>query len=312
MLFWLMLLLVPAAIFGFGFWLLHYACARRELPEGWEDRRVEKSSNEAWKQAWRAGREWLEHRETEEAEVQSEDGFLLHGVLIPHIAPRATVILFHGWRSSWELDFLCILPFLHSLGLQCLLVDERAQGDSEGRFITFGVRERTDVPVWVEFVANRFGRKHPIFLHGVSMGASVVTMASSYRFDANVRGIVADCGFASPYEVVSSVWRSRTPFPAHFAMWLLDKFARWFAGFGLKEYSAEKALAKAEHPVLFIHGTADRFVPSYMTKQAYEVCRSEKALLLVEGAGHCMSWLTDPEACQAAYRDFIEKHLARN
>lgn len=309
MFWWFLPLLLLSALVLFGFVLLRRVCARPEKSEGWEDRRVAGSGNAAWQEAWRAGRDWLAQRETEEVEVQSGDGFVLHGLLIPHIAPRATVILFHGWRSSWEMDFLCALPFLYGLRLQCLLVDQRAQGDSEGRFMTLGVRERADVPVWADYVSNRFGARHPIFLQGTSMGASTVTMASAYHFSGNVRGLIADCGFTSPYEAVSAVWREKTPFPAHFAMWLLDLFARWFADFSLRECDAADALARTKYPVLFLHGTADRFVPSYMTRQAYEACGSEKTLLLVEGAAHCMSYLTDRPRVEAAYRDFIEKNM---
>lgn len=309
MFWWLLLFLLLAAFAGFGFALLRFACARPEKAEGWEDRRVAESGNAAWQEMWRAGRDWLSHRETEEIEVQSEDGFMLHGLLIPHIAPRATVILFHGWHSSWEMDFLCMLPFLYSLRLQCLLVDQRAQGDSEGRYVTFGVRESADVPVWVDYAANRFGAKHPIFLHGLSMGASTVTMASAYRFSGNVRGIVADCGATSPYEMVSAAWRNKTPFPARFSMWMLDLFARQFADFSLRGHSAVEALAKTRYPVLFVHGTADTFVPSYMTKQAYEACAGGRTLLLVEGAEHCESYLTDRTRVEAAYREFIEKNI---
>ena len=309
MLLWLLPVLLLALTAGFGFLFLRHTCARREMPEDWEQKRIDASGNEVWKDAYAAGRAWLERHETEEIEVQSEDGFLLHGVLIPHVAPRATCILFPGWRSSWEMDFTCVLPTLYKLGLQPLVVDERAQGDSEGRYITFGIRERLDVPVWVDYVASRFGEKHPVFLQGLSMGASVVLMASSNHFGANVRGVIADCGFTSPREIISYVWRERTPFPAHFAVWLLDKSTRLFADFSLKEYSTTQAVAQTDYPILFIHGTKDRFVPSYMTRQAYDACKSRKTLVMVEGAGHGMSYLTDRPRVEAAYRAFIENEL---
>lgn len=305
----LVLLALLAVLLIFGALLLHFAAARRERDEGWEDARVAGSSDEAWRTAWQAGRDWLARHETEEIELQSDDGFLLHGLLVPHVNPRATVLLFHGWHSSSEMDFLCLLPFLHAQRLQCILVDQRAQGDSEGRYMTFGVRERQDVPLWVEYASSRFGARHPIFLHGLSMGAATVLMASSTRFAGSVRGIIADCGYTTPYEAVSHVWSSKTPFPAHFAMWLLDLYARFFADFSLKGCSALEEVRKAEYPILFIHGTADKFVPSYMTSRMYEACRSDKMLLLVDGAGHCMSYLTDRDSYETAYRTFVEKCL---
>ena len=306
---WILLALLPLLLFLFGDSLLRFACARRELPEGWEEEWIAEKGGDAWRDAARAGREWLARRETEEAEVQSEDGFLLHALLVPHVAPRATAILFHGWRSSWELDFLPALPFLYSLGLQLLLVDERAQGDSEGQWITLGVRERADVSTWTEYVAGRFGEKHPIFLMGSSMGAAAVLLAAADPLAGSVRGIVADSGYVSPYEAASTIWRNRTPFPARFAMWLLDRFARLFAGFDLRGADASEALGKTERAVLFLHGTRDATVPSYFSKRACEACGSEATLVLVEGAGHCMSYLTDRERVEAALRAFVDKRL---
>ncbi|MBO4914262.1 MAG: alpha/beta hydrolase [Oscillospiraceae bacterium] len=308
---WLLILL-PVAGAVYGFVLLHAVCSRRDREEGWEDKRVAESGDAVWKSAWDSGRDWLDKQETEDVEVQSEDGFMLHALLVPHIFPLATVLLFHGWRSSAEMDFLCLLPFLHSLRLQCLLIDERAQGDSEGQYTTFGVRERLDVPVWAEYAANRFGREHPLILQGLSMGASVVLMASDAHFDANVRGVVADCGFTTPYEIVSAVWRNKTPLPSHFSVWLLDCYTRLFAGFSLRECSSLDALKKTKLPVLFIHGAEDKFVPSYMTRQMYDACSSEKSLLMVEGAGHCMSFLTGRAQYEEAYKAFAEKILNRH
>ena len=306
---WLIAFVILLALLLLGFYVLREACARKDLPDGWEEKRIAASGNALWQEMAQKGRDWLARHETEELEVQSEDGYLLHGLLVPHVNPRATVLLFSGWRSSWEMDFTCILPFLHAQRLQCLLVDERAQGDSEGRWITFGIRERLDVPVWVDYAAQRFGKDHPLLLQGLSMGATVVLMASSTRFDANVRGVVADCGFTSPHAIISKVWRDRTHLPSHLAMWVLDKYTRLFADFGLKEYSTIEALRKTDYPVLFLHGTKDGFVPCEMTKQNYEACKSEKMLILVEGATHGMSYLADRTRVEAASLEFLNKHV---
>ena len=39
-------------------------------------------------------------------------------------------------------------------------------------------------------------------------------------------------------------------------------------------------------PVLLVHGSADREVPSRMSERLYEAARVPKRLLLVAGAGH--------------------------
>ena len=58
-----------------------------------------------------------------------------------------------------------------------------------------------------------------------------------------------------------------------------------------------------------IHGLADDFVPSFMTKQGYDVCCGEKEILLVERAGHGTSFLVNKEAYTKCVIAFLEKHL---
>ena len=141
------------------------------------------------------------------------------------------------------------------------------------------------------------------------MGATVVLMASSTHFVANVRGIIADCGFTSPEEIIGKVLRDRTHLPPYPMLWLLDLYTRLFADFRLKEYSTVEALRRSNYPVLFLHGTKDGFVPVEMTKRNYDACRSEKTLLLVEGATHGMSYLAERERVEAAYIEFLNRHL---
>ena len=87
-----------------------------------------------------------------------------------------------------------------------------------------------------------------------------------------------------------------------------DFYARMCAGFSLTDYSTLAALSANETPVLFIHGTADDFVPPFMTLANYEACHAPKELLLVNGARHAMSFYTD----EARYRHAVTAFLERN
>lgn len=54
-------------------------------------------------------------------------------------------ILFHGYRSSAVRDFAGGAKEMISMGIPTILVDERGQGKSEGKCVTFGAIERYDV-----------------------------------------------------------------------------------------------------------------------------------------------------------------------
>ena len=142
------------------------------------------------------------------------------------------------------------------------------------------------------------------------MGAATVLMASELALPASVRGIIADCGFSSPYAIMKSVLHWRCPWLVSGPLLALTGvFTRLFGGFGLREVSATEAVAHTKLPILFIHGTGDRFVPCSMSQAAYDACTGEKRLILVEGAGHGQSYLVDRPRVQAAVREFLTDYV---
>lgn len=250
-------------------------------------------------------------QEAEDIFLPSYDGLRLHGRLLQQPGAKGTILLFHGYRSSWVIDFSIVLPHYFSLGYNLLAVDERAHGESEGTYITFGVRERHDVATWAAYAAMHFGPAHPLILDGLSMGAATVLMASDLPLPLSVRGIIADCGFSSPYAIMKSVFRAHCRrLPAGPLLALTDVFTRLFAGFSLKGASTLDAVAKTKLPILFIHGTDDTFVPCSMTQAAYDACAAPKQLVLVPDAGHGCSYLVDRPRVQAELAAFLSKYVS--
>ncbi len=68
-------------------------------------------------------------------------------------------------------------------------------------------------------------------------------------------------------------------------------------------------LQNAKLPVLMVHGRCDDFVPYHMTQEGFDACSNEKELLLVEGAGHGVSFLVAKETYIKTVLSFLEKHL---
>ena len=155
----------------------------------------------------------------------------------------------NGFRSTGVRDFAAAAPFYWQLGFSLLLVDQRACGDSEGRCITYGVRERRDAQAWCREMEDRFPGL-PILLAGVSLGGTTVLMASD-ELPPSVRAIVADCGFCSPYEQMEYVAYRTVPFEpgVRAVLFGVDIWCRLLAHFRLKEWSAQQALYKTDIPV---------------------------------------------------------------
>lgn len=293
--------------------LVRYVSVRHEQPDMTEPENLAASPYAALQDEIMQGVSWLRARpDVRQLYVQSYDGLRLHAQFVPCQAAKGTLLLFHGYRSCWAIDFGLSLPFYHAQGFNLLIVDERAHGESQGRYITFGVRERYDVLSWVTYLTQMLGAEHPLYLEGLSMGATTVLMSSCFDFPGNVRGILADCGFTSPYAIMKSVVKTRfSRLPAQPALALTGLATRLFAGFGLHEADTTAALAHTRYPVLFVHGKADTFVPYTMTQQAYDACASEKTLVLVENAEHGCSYLVDRARVQKALVDFLRQHLPK-
>ena len=73
------------------------------------------------------------------------------------------------------------------------------------------------------------------------------------------------------------------------------------------EYSTLDAMQSNRVPVLFIHGTDDKFVPLQMTFENYEACDAPKKLFIVPGAGHGMGYYVDPAGYQKMLAEFWEE-----
>ena len=256
-----------------------------------------------------AAQRFVLEQEPEQLFVESYDGKRLHAQLLRTENAAGTILLFHGYRSSWNVDFSASLLFYRSLGYNLLLVDQRAHQGSEGTFLTFGAKERYDVISWVTYLGQKLGQEHPLFLGGLSMGATTVLLASCFEFPANVRGVIADCGFTEAWEEMRHVLRGVGRWiPARFVLFWVGIATRLLAGYGLREADTRLSVAESRYPILFIHGTGDDFVPYEMTKENFAACTAEKELILVEGAQHGCSYVRDRARIETALRTFLERH----
>ena len=120
-----------------------------------------------------------------------------------HLSDSAALqIQFHGYRSTAVRDFSGGFQLAQKMGRNLLVVDQRASGKSEGTTICFGIKEKYDCLEWIKYALERFG-DIPIMLTGVSMGGATVLMASELDLPENVKCIVSDCPYTSPYEIIA-------------------------------------------------------------------------------------------------------------
>lgn len=251
------------------------------------------------------GRRWLEGMPYINVYIKSFDGLRLYGALLENYSDKI-VICVHGFTGSGKKDFASLAQAYYKNGYNVLLVDNRAHGQSEGKYVGFGVLDRLDLRNWVKYVINRFGSNVQIFLHGISMGAATVLMASSIM-PKNVRGIIADCGFTSVYEIFEYVLKRDYHLPKFPIIYLTNIMSKIRAGYGYKDVNTTAEIARSDIPILFIHGENDEFVPLWMTMKNYSHCKAYKELFIVRESEHAESHYIDKKGYERRILRFIEK-----
>lgn len=249
----------------------------------------------------------LEERATETVEISGHGGIRLTGHLLVPQEPRRVIIALHGWRGSWSRDFGIVSDFWYSSSSTVIYAEQRGQKGSGGDCMTFGLLERLDVMEWVRWTIKRFSDL-PVYLCGVSMGASSVLMSADLGLPGEVHGIIADSGFTSPDEIWKYVLTKNLRLPYSLYKRAANRLCRKKTGFAANACSTLNSLENSNVPVLFIHGTDDSFVPVEMTYRNYEACRGPKRLFLVQGANHCMSYYVDKSGYETEMAKFWEDY----
>ncbi len=303
------LLVLAAAYMLACFFVFRFAFLRDKIP--FRDRfDPEHPTRDPWFPVVVDGIRYAKSLPREEVTIRSRDGLSLYGMIFePKQPPRATIILFHGYRSFPEHDFGGILQhYLEECGFRMLLVDHRAHGKSEGKYITFGVLEKDDCVDWVRYIADRYGADQPIILDGMSMGATTVLLASAEDLPKNTVGILADCGYTTPDAILRKVGRDLR-LPVGFLLPGVYFLCR-ANGFDPRTVSAPLALAKNKISLLLVHGEDDGFVPHYMGLQNYSAASEPKTMLSVPKADHGMSYFVDKTAVLGALTAFFDQVLS--
>lgn len=246
---------------------------------------------------------------SEEVEITSFDGLKLYGKYYEY-APNAPIeLMFHGYRGNAESDLSGGVIRAFKLGHSVMLVDHRTAGKSQGKVISFGVNESKDCLKWIEFLNNKFNGNAKIILTGISMGAATVMMTAGKPLPKTVIGVIADCGYTSPKEIIKTVIK-QMKLPENLAYPFVKLGAFIYGRFNLEEYSPIEAMKTCQVPVIFFHGDSDDYVPCEMSVKNHEACTASKKLVIIKGAGHGLAYIVDPDLYLTALKEFFTPLLS--
>lgn len=279
-------------------------CERRET--AWPDLGTADDEQYEWlTEAYK-----IKRKNNERIVIMASDGTKLEGHYYERKKNAPLVIFFHGFRSHSYVDGAPIYKIAQKEKWNVLLVSMRAHDESEGNIFTLGVKERYDCVNWANWAAKHFGRETPIFLMGISMGASVAMMSSNLGLPKSVRGIIDDCGFTSTMEMIDVNCKSHLPdyIPTRMFDFFVEMGTSVWGHFCISKADACKAVSQTDIPILIIHGDRDTQAPLSMAYRLYDSCSSEKQLYVVHGANHAENYRKDPEGYENVIAQFVEEH----
>ena len=210
----------------------------------------------------------------------------VHGWWIPGPDATAPTLLYlHGARWSLS-NNLFRIQRLHRMGFAVLAIDYRGFGRSDGELPSEAQAYEDAQAAWQHLrLLEPDPRRR--FAYGHSLGGAVAIELATRNDD--VAGLIVESTFTSMADMAEKMGYGNLPI----GLVLTQRFD------SLAKMTAVKA------PVLFVHGTSDRFVPAEMSERLYAAAPEPKRLLLVENGNHSNVSSVAFEKYQTAVRDFL-------
>ena len=302
------IILLMAGCIGGGFIMIDYAL--RPANENIDQQATMQKMCKRYPQI----RPWLDslqqHNALRDTFITAPDGIRMHAYYAYASRPtRKTAVIVHGYTDCAVRMFHISYLYNHSLDYNVLIPDLRFSGLTNGEAIQMGWLDRKDVMQWIDLAPRLFGDSIQSVVHGISMGAATTMMTSGEKLPSYIRCFVEDCGYTSVWDQFEKELKEQFGLPAfpllYVSSWLCEKQLGW----NFKEASAIKQVAKCQLPMFFIHGDADKYVPTYMVHKVYAAKPTPKELWIVPNTAHAASYQNYPEEYTERVRKFVRNYI---
>ena len=242
--------------------------------------------------------------------ILASDGVKIHAIYVEASRPSPnTALIVHGYTDN-SIRMLMIGHLYHrEMGYNIFLPDLRGHGKSYNDHIQMGWNDRKDILDWLPVVNGIYGDTTNVVMHGISMGAATIVMASGEELPGNVKCLVEDCGYTDVWAQFRNEMGRAYSLPAFPLLHTTSLYCKWKEGWSFEEASALEQIKKCHLPMLFIHGDADTYVPTWMVHALYEAKPGVKELWVVPGVGHANAYWDCTEEYVQRTKAFVEKYI---
>ena len=236
--------------------------------------------------------------------IETNDKLSLKGYFIPKRQAKGCIIMLHGIRAYKE-HFIQIAPRVHEKGYSLVLLDNRAHGQSDGDYCTFGVKEKEDVSTLIGYLISQ-GVKEPIGVWGQSLGGAIALQSMAH--DGRISFGIVESTFTKFSIIADDYFVRFAPFvPKWYRSYIIGRGAR-LANFDPVDAQPIVSAGQITQPIFLVHGSIDNRIHVKYASELYNAIPAEtKELDIIEGANHVNVWQKGGDAYFKRVFDFLDK-----
>jgi pimeloyl-ACP methyl ester carboxylesterase len=213
--------------------------------------------------------------------VKSREGFDMPASLyrVQNPMPENPVLIFSHGNAMNQNDSIGFVEAssLLKLGISICVFDFAGCGKGTAPLITMGWREKDELGSVIDYVKSTFGFRK-VILWGLSMGAFTTFLTVSERSDI----VCAICD--STYDTIGNFLRTFIQSESRYED--ARQAVLKHGGFDIDAVDAVAVASRVTIPIVFIHGTNDRTVPSKLSERVFEATASTLKKYLTFRGGH--------------------------
>ena len=253
---------------------------------------------------YNTGMEWAEaHRASIRELHMVNEGLNLYAEYCDLGYDRAVIIV-PGRTEGLRYGYYFAAPYAKR-GYNILVIDQRAHGNSDGKYNCIGFDEHRDLLRWSEILRDEYGIR-AILLHGICIGSacSLYALTSENAPDLYL-GLVAEGMYPNFRESYKNhmIELGKPTFIIPF----VELWMKHYTGYTMRPGPLDKVGAY-EKPFLMLHGTGDLYSLPSRAEEIYAAAGTperEKRIVWFEGGRHSRLRITDTERYDGAIDAFL-------
>ncbi|MCL2748202.1 MAG: lysophospholipase [Oscillospiraceae bacterium] len=194
-------------------------------------------------------------------------------------------------------------------GYNILVIDTRAHGLSDGKYITAGIKECDDLLLWIDHIKTKFNVTSFV-IHGICIGAATAVYAccaQKGKGERLIQSLVLDGLYTSYYEIFKNhiIERKR---PVLYFVYITFFYLYLCTGVNLLKKTPFQCVGGVDVPVLFIWSEKDPYCFVKESKELYARCESkEKEIRFFPHGRHSFVKYHNLSGYNQAIQSFLNK-----